>query len=57
LLALLPPAVRLPIATASGEARLMASGSFDRDARSISLRSFELRTGPVTVAVTLAVTL
>ena len=49
LLALLPPAVRLPISTASGEARLTAAGHFERSKATFQMNKFELRTGPVTV--------
>jgi hypothetical protein len=49
LLALLPQAVRLPITSATGDARLCAEGSFDRATGAIALHRFELRTGPVTV--------
>ena len=49
LLALLPPVVRVPITMASGEARLVAAGSFDRGNATFSMQSFELRAGPVTM--------
>jgi hypothetical protein len=49
LLTLLPPEIRLPISTATGEAKLSAIGSVDRGTSAINLQSFELRTGPVTV--------
>jgi hypothetical protein len=49
LLALLPAAVKLPITTATGEARLAAAGSFDRSANLLKLQQFELRAGPVTL--------
>jgi hypothetical protein len=49
LLALLPANVRLPIATASGEARLSAAGSFDRTSGKFEMQRFELKTGVVTV--------
>jgi hypothetical protein len=49
LLALLPPNVRLPIATASGEARLSAAASFDRSTGKFEMQRFELKTGIVTV--------
>ena len=49
LLALLPPNVRLPIATASGEARLSTAASFDRSTSKFELQRFELKTGVVTV--------
>jgi uncharacterized protein involved in outer membrane biogenesis len=49
LLALLPPAVRLPITTASGEARLAVTGGFDRSTSTLNLQTFELRTNVVAV--------
>jgi len=49
LLALLPPAVKLPISAASGEARLTAAGSFDRGKATFEMSRFEMRHGVVTV--------
>jgi hypothetical protein len=49
LLALLPPALHLPLITATGEARLSVTGRFDRQTAALHLQSFELHTDPVTL--------
>jgi hypothetical protein len=49
LLALLPAAVKLPITTATGDAKISVAGSFDQTTCALRLRQFELRTGPVTL--------
>jgi hypothetical protein len=49
LLALLPPQTRPPITIATGDARLSASGSFDRAGNVFNLHTFELRAGAVTL--------
>jgi hypothetical protein len=49
LLALLPPQARLPITSATGDARLSAGGSFDRTSGAFDLKQFELKAGPVTL--------
>jgi hypothetical protein len=49
LLSLLPPQARLPVTSATGDARLLAVGSFDRASGGFDLKQFELKTGPVTL--------